>query len=390
MAVAPSDSLGDLSGLKYLVVGCGFFGAVMAERIASAMGEKVLVIDLRRHIGGNSYSYTEPDTKIEIHAYGSHIFHTSNSAVWEYVTSFEPFNNYLHKVYTKRRDHVYPMPINLHTINQFFGKAYGPDEARAFLENEIRKHCIASPSNLEEKAVSLIGRDLYEAFIKDYTWKQWDKDPRELPASIITRLPVRFNFNNRYFSDRWEGHPIRGYGTLFRKILAHPNISVGLGIDFFEIRNRIPKGCRIVYSGPIDRFFDYKHGVLGWRTSEFSWRRVETEDFQGTSVMNYADLGIPYTRIHEFRHYHPEREYPRKETIICEEYSRGAGEGDDPFYPISAEIDKKLFRLYKEECRAHPDVIFGGRLGNYVYIDMHQAVAMALNEFAELKKGLTK
>ena len=381
-----SRFIGDLSGLKFLVVGCGFYGAVMAERIASVLNEKVLVLDVREHIGGNAHSYTDSATNIEVHAYGSHIFHTSNAAVWEYVTSFEKFNSYRHKVYTTYQGQVYAMPINLHTINQFFRKNMAPDDARQFVLEEIRQSYIANPANLEEKAISLIGEKLYTAFVKGYTEKQWGCDARDLPSNIITRLPVRFDYNNRYFSDKWEGQPLGGYGALFQKIIKHKNISVELGINYFTIRDLVPRDCTIIYTGPIDRYFDYKLGVLGWRTVDFKWRREATGDFQGTAVMNYADKGVPYTRIHEFKHYHPERDNPIKQTIICEVFSRAAGRNDDPYYPINTEADKRMHSLYKELGKKTTKTIFGGRLGNYVYIDMHQAIAMALNDFDQLRR----
>lgn len=378
----------DFVGLKYLVVGAGFYGAVMAERIASILNERVAVIDVRRHIGGNSFSYTDKRTNIEVHAYGSHIFHTSNETVWNYVTSFATFNSYIHKVYTVHNKTVYAMPINLHTINQFFGKSFSPREARQFIKEEIRNDGIGNADNLEMKAISLVGRRLYEGFIKGYTEKQWGRSAARLPAGIITRLPVRFNYNNRYFSDKWEGQPVGGYGALFNRILKHQNISVYLGVDFFSIRDRISPACKVIYTGPIDRYFDYRFGVLGWRTVNLKWRSEATDDFQGTSVMNYADVDIPYIRVHEFKHYHPERKYCLNETIICEEYSRAAGMNDDPYYPIGADVDKKLFLMYKELAEQSRNTIFGGRLGNYVYIDMHQTVAMALNDFDQLKAEL--
>jgi len=380
--------IGELVGLRFLIVGAGFYGAVMAERIASVLGEKVLVIDVRNHAGGNSFSHTDTRTNIEIHAYGSHIFHTSSEPVWNYVSSFGKFNSYIHKVYTVHRGTVYPMPINLHTINQFYGKSFRPGEAREFIQEEVRHSLAEGPDNLERKAISLMGRRLYEALVKGYTEKQWGRSPAELPAGIISRLPVRFSYNDRYYSDRFEGQPVDGYGALFGRMLAHRNISLRLGVDFFEIRELIPADCRVVYSGPIDRFFDYRLGVLGWRTIDLKWRSEPTDSFQGTSVMNYADREVPYTRIHEFKHYHPERTYPLHETIICEEYPRAAGRDDDPCYPVDAEADKRLLSMYKNLARVVPNTIFGGRLGNYCYIDMHQAVAMALNDFVRLKARL--
>lgn len=365
----------------YLVVGAGFYGAVLAERIANDLGKKVTVIDKRDHIGGNSFSYADEKTNIEIHKYGSHLFHTSNKEVWDYLSRFTEFNDYQHVVYTTYKDKVYTMPINLETINSYYEKNLTPAQAYEFLQAEIKKYHIEDPQNLEEKAISLIGKPLYEAFIYGYTKKQWETDPKNLPANIITRLPVRYNYNHRYFKDKYEGLPIDGYGKVFEKMLDHENINIELGVDYFEIKDQIPNDVKVIYSGPVDRYFDYKHGVLGWRTIDFEVERKEMNDFQGTSVMNYAEADVPYTRIHEFKHYHPEREQSDKETIIFKEYSRTAGKEDDPYYPINTPQDKEMYAKYLAETKNEAGVIFGGRLGTYKYLDMHQVISMALNTY---------
>jgi UDP-galactopyranose mutase len=377
----------NFQGLKYLVVGAGFYGSVLAERIANDLKEKVLVIDLRNHIGGNSYSEIDPETGVEVHKYGSHIFHTSNQRVWEYLQKFTKFNNYRHRVLTNLKGELYSMPINLMTINKFFGTHLAPSEAQAFLQKKISAEQISQPKNLEEKAISLIGRELYEAFIKGYTQKQWETPLTQLPENIITRLPVRMNYNDFYFNDLYEGIPIEGYTKIFEKMLDHPSIEIQLGVDFFAVKNQIPSDCKIIYTGPIDRFFEYKFGSLGWRTTDFEIERKSLPDFQGISVVNYADLDVPYTRIHEFRHYHPERSIPSNKTTIFKEYSRTASEKDLPYYPINTEHDKKKLALYKAEAAKEKNVIFGGRLGNYVYIDMHQAISMALRAYDQMKNG---
>lgn len=379
------NNIGDVNGLKYLVVGCGFYGAVMAERIASVLGEKVLVIDRRDHPGGNSYSYKDPETGIEVHSYGSHIFHTSNKAVWDYISRFGSFNQYLHKVYSVHAGRVYALPINLHTINQFYGANYSPSDALALIENEKRGFEGQDHNNLEGKALSLIGKSLYEAFIKGYTHKQWGRDPLSLPPNIITRLPVRYNYNNRYFSDTWEGQPIDGYGGLFRRLLDHPNIELKLGVDYFDIRSQVPSECKVIYTGPIDQYFEFRFGRLGWRALDFVFEHVPVDDFQGTSVMNYADVEVPYTRIHEFKHYHPERQYVKGRTIICREYSKESNLDDTQAYPVNTDEDKKKMALYREAASGCRQVLFGGRLGTYTYVDMHQSVAMALNDFSSLR-----
>ncbi len=371
----------ELNNAKYLIVGAGFYGSVIAERIANELNEKVIVIDKRNHIGGNSYSFADKETNIEIHKYGSHLFHTSNREVWDYLSRFTDFNDYQHVVYTTYKGKVYTMPINLETINSYYEKNLTPSEAYEFLQTEIKKYHIETPQNLEEKAISLIGKPLYEAFIYGYTKKQWEIDPKNLPANIITRLPVRYNYNHRYFKDKYEGLPVDGYGKVFEKMLDHENITVKLEVDFFEIKDSIPAEVKVIYSGPVDRYFDYKHGVLGWRTIDFEIERKEMNDFQGTSVMNYAEADVPYTRIHEFKHYHPEREQSDKETIIFKEFSRTAGKEDDPYYPINTPEDKEMYAKYLAETKDESHVIFGGRLGTYKYLDMHQVISMALNTF---------
>ena len=370
----------------FLIVGAGFYGSVIAERIANELNEKVLIIDKRDHIGGNSYSYADKETNIEIHKYGSHLFHTSNKEVWDYLSRFTEFNDYQHVVYTTYKGKVYTMPINLETINSYYEKNLTPNEAYEFLQAEIKKYQIEKPKNLEEKAISLIGKPLYEAFIYGYTKKQWETDPKNLPANIITRLPVRYNYNHRYFKDKYEGLPVDGYGKVFERMLDHKNIEIKLGVDFFDIKESIPADVKVIYTGPIDKYFDYKHGVLGWRTIDFEIERKEMKDFQGTSVMNYAQADVPYTRIHEFKHYHPEREQSDKETIIFKEYSRTAGKGDDPYYPINTPEDKEMYAKYLAETKNEKNVIFGGRLGTYSYLDMHQVISMALKKFESLSK----
>jgi len=377
-----------MSQRKFLIVGAGFYGAVIAERIANDLNLPVRIIDKRSHIGGNSYSYTDEETNIEIHKYGSHLFHTSDEEVWNYLGRFTKFNDYQHKVYTTYNGKVYTMPINLETINSFYEKNLTPDEAYKFLLEEIEKYKIESPKNLEEKAISLIGKPLYEAFIYGYTKKQWETDPKNLPANIITRLPVRFNYSNRYFKDIYEGLPIDGYGKVFEKMLSNDNIELQLGVDFFDIKNTVDENTTVIYSGPVDKYFEYKFGVLGWRTIDFEIETKETNDFQGCSVMNYAEAEVPYTRIHEFKHYHPEREQSKDKTIVFKEFSRNAGKEDEPYYPINTPEDKEMYKKYLEATKLVENTIFGGRLGTYKYLDMHQVISMALNTYRSQIKPL--
>ncbi|MEV5751758.1 UDP-galactopyranose mutase [Actinoallomurus sp. NPDC052308] len=360
-----------------VVAGAGLFGLTVAERCARELGLRVLVVERRDHIGGNAYSETEPSTGIEVHRYGAHLFHTSNERVWEYVNRFTAFTDYRHRVFTVFKNRVYPMPINLGTICEFFGRVMSPDEARALIAGQAAE--ITDPANLEEKAISLIGRPLYEAFIRGYTAKQWQTDPRELPAGIITRLPVRYTFDNRYFADRYEGLPVDGYTAWLERMADHPRIEVRLDTDFFDLdaAGNVP----VVYTGPLDRYFGHREGALGWRTLDFELEVLPTGDFQGTPVMNYADEDVPYTRVHEFRHFHPERKYPGDRTVIMHEYSRFAGPADEPYYPIDTPADRAMLDRYRELARAEKDVLFGGRLGTYKYLDMHMAIASALTMF---------
>jgi UDP-galactopyranose mutase len=367
-----------------VVVGSGFFGLTVAERAASELDKRVLVLERRPHIGGNAYSEAETETGIEIHRYGAHLFHTSNQRVWEYVNRFTAFTGYQHRVFARVGDQVYAFPLNLALINQFFGRSHTPDEARALIAEQAGVIDTKEAANLEEKAISLIGRPLYEAFVKGYTAKQWQTDPTELDASIIARLPVRYTFDNRYFNDRFEGLPVDGYTAWLSKMADHPNIDVRLNVDYFAVRDRIPPGTPTVYTGPLDRYFDHSEGALTWRTLDFEQEVVPTGDFQGTSVVNYNDVDVPYTRVLEFRHFHPERDYPSDKTVIVREYSRFAQPGDEPYYPIGTPEDRAKLTRYRALARketANSGVLFGGRLGTYKYLDMHMAIGSALTMF---------
>jgi UDP-galactopyranose mutase len=371
-----------------LIVGSGFFGLTIAERCARELDLKVQIIDRRDHLGGNAYSEADPETGIEVHKYGAHLFHTSNERVWEYVNRFTSFTSYQHRVYTTHRGEVFPLPINLGTINQFQRAAYSPDEARAWVAEQAAQ-LTGEPSNLEEKAISLIGQPLYEAFIKQYTAKQWQTDPRELGADIISRLPVRYTYNNRYFADTHEGLPTDGYAAWLERMADHPNITVTLEADFFDETQPFNKAASVgnvpvVYTGPVDRYFDYAHGALSWRTLDFESEVLPTGDFQGTAVMNYADDDVAYTRIHEFKHFHPERDYPSDRTVIMREFSRFAEGDDEPYYPVNTPTDRERLLSYRALAKAEPNVLFGGRLGTYQYLDMHMAIGSALSMFDNL------
>jgi UDP-galactopyranose mutase len=364
-----------------VIVGSGFFGLTIAERCAADLGLQVLVLERRPHIGGNAYSEADPETGIEVHRYGAHLFHTSNKRVWDYVNRFTDFTGYQHHVYTSHRGQVFPMPINLGTINQFFDSAYSPDEARALIREQAAELGEKEPENFVEKGVSLIGRPLYEAFIAHYTAKQWQTDPEKLSPDIISRLPVRYTYDNRYFNDTYEGLPVDGYTAWLERMAAHDNIEVRLDTDFFDVRDDHVGRVPVVYTGPVDEYFGSSEGELSWRTLDFEREVVETGDFQGTSVMNYPDPEVPFTRIHEFRHFHPERDYPGDRTVIMREYSRFAEKGDEPYYPVNTAEDREKLLRYRELARKEPMVLFGGRLGTYKYLDMHMAIGSALSMY---------
>ena len=366
-----------------VVVGSGFFGLTIAERCAADLGLRVLVLERRNHLGGNAYSEPEPSTGIEIHRYGAHLFHTSNARVWEYANQFTAFTGYQHRVFSAYQGKVYPLPINLGTICEYFGRLMSPDEARALVAEQAAEVAAGTAENLEQKAISLIGRPLYEAFIRGYTAKQWQTDPASLPAEIIARLPVRYTFDNRYFSDTFEGLPVQGYTAWLERMASHPNIEIRLSTEFADVRAGTVGQVPVVYTGPLDAYFDYAAGDLGWRTLDFEQEVVGTGDFQGTPVMNYADEDVPYTRIHEFRHFHPERDwYPEDKTVIMREYSRFASRGDEPYYPINTAEDRARLLTYRELAAREEGVLFGGRLGTYQYLDMHMAIGSALSMYA--------
>ena len=369
--------------IDLVIVGSGFFGLTVAERCATDLGLRVLILDRRPHIGGNAYSEPEPETGIEVHRYGAHLFHTSNERVWEYVNRFTAFTGYQHRVFSVYKGRVYPLPINLGTICEYFGQVMSPDEARALIAEQAAEIDPDQVSNLEQKAISLVGRPLYEAFFRGYTAKQWQTDPVNLPPEVISRLPVRYTFNNRYFSDTHEGLPVDGYTRWLERMADHPNIEVRLNTEFASLRARPGRqACRWCTPGRSTRTSVTRPGDLGWRTLDFDTEVLPTGDFQGTPVMNYADEDVPYTRIHEFRHFHPERDwYPKDKTVIMREYSRFAEHGDEPYYPINTPEDRARLLTYRELAGREDGVLFGGRLGTYKYLDMHMAIGSALSMY---------
>jgi UDP-galactopyranose mutase len=370
-----------LSKPDLVVVGSGFFGLTIAERCANELGLDVLVLERRSHLGGNAYSEVDPETGIEVHVYGAHLFHTSNERVWEYVNRFTTFTGYQHRVFARYQGQVYSFPMNLALINQFFGRSHTPDEARALIAQQASEIETERAQNLEEKAISLIGRPLYEAFVKGYTAKQWQTDPKELSPDIITRLPVRYTFDNRYFNDTHEGLPTDGYTAWLTRMADHPKIEVRLDTDFFDVADDYRGTVPIVYTGPVDEYFGNSEGRLSWRTVDLEREVRDVDDFQGTSVVNYNDQDVPYTRILEFKHFHPERTYLPGKTVIVHEYSRFAEPDDEPYYPVNTAEDRAVLKKYRDLAKQEPMVLFGGRLGTYQYLDMHMAIGSALSMF---------
>lgn len=352
----------------YLIVGAGFFGAVFSHEM-KLRGKKCLVIDRRAHIGGNCY--TEPIVGINVHKYGAHIFHTSDREIWNYINRFAEFNNYINSPVAIYNDELYNLPFNMNTFAKMWG-IKTPEEAKEIIKKQVEKLIISEPKNLEEQAVKLVGSDIYEKLVKGYTEKQWGRKCSELPAFIIKRLPLRFTFDNNYFNDRYQGIPIGGYTQIFEKLLD--GIEVRLNENYKDLR-----GAKIaektIYTGCIDEFFDYKFGALEYRSVRFENEILEKENYQGNAVVNYTSSDIPYTRIIEHKHF----EFgSQPETVISREYSAEWKPGIEPYYPINDEKNSMLFEHYKTLAQSRPDVIFGGRLGQYRYYDMDMVIRAAL------------
>ncbi|MGN0887183.1 MAG: UDP-galactopyranose mutase [Candidatus Spyradenecus sp.] len=365
-----------------LVVGAGLWGCVVARELAEA-GNRVLVLEARSLPGGNARSQIDPKTGIECHCYGAHIFHTSDERVWAYARRFVSFTDYRHRVLTEHDGKVYFMPLGLALINAFYGTNLKPADVPGFIAGEVAKAGLTGePRNLEEQAISLIGRPLYEAFIKGYTQKQWNTDPKDLPSFIIRRLPVRANYDIGYFNDPHQGVPREGYFALFANLLDHPAITVRYNTDYLAQREAFPAELPVFYSGPLDAYFNYRYGALPWRGLRFEWETKPVRDWQGCTVMNYADASVPYTRIHEFKHFHPEREavHQSEKTIICREFPADWKLGDIPYYPVNTAASAELLAKYQADAAACPNVIFGGRLGEYRYYDMDKVIARALDQ----------
>lgn len=358
--------------MKVMLVGAGLSGAVIGRALAEA-GHECRIIDARAHIGGNCFTERDAQTNVMMHVYGPHIFHTDDEEVWNYVNRFTTFMPFQNRVKTTSQGAVYSLPVNLHTINHFFGKTMSPDEARTFIASKADT-TIAEPQNFEEQALRFVGRELYEAFFKGYTEKQWGCSPRALPASILKRLPVRFNYDDNYFFHRFQGMPRDGYTPLIEAILDHPNITVELSTPYSAELGKTAD--HIFWSGPLDGYFGYKLGRLGYRTLDFESFTYEG-DYQGCAVMNYGDREVPWTRITEHKHFSP---WEQHEGSVCyREFSRSAEPDDTPYYPIRLVEEKSLLEQYVDLANAQDKVTFVGRLGTYRYLDMDVTIREALD-----------
>lgn len=360
----------------YLIVGAGLYGAVMAHELTQ-MGKSCLVIDRRDHIAGNIYCEKIED--INVHKYGAHIFHTSNKDVWEYINQFAEFNNYINSPIAVYKDELYNLPFNMNTFSKMWG-IRTPQEAKDMIEKQVKESGITEPKNLEEQALSLGGRDVYEKLIKGYTEKQWGRDCKDLPAFIIRRLPFRFTYDNNYFNDRYQGIPIGGYTAIAEKMLE--GCDVKTGVDFFELRKEEPDIAeKIIFTGMIDEYFDYKFGALEYRSVRFETEVLDCDNYQGNAVVNYTEREVPYTRIIEHKHF----EFGKQpKTVISREYSSEWNVGMEPYYPVNDEKNNALFARYRELADQEENVIFGGRLGNYKYYDMDKVIEAALEAVKSL------
>lgn len=355
----------------YLVVGSGLFGSIFAHE-ANKRGKKCLVIDKRNHIGGNIYC--ENIEEINVHKYGAHIFHTNNKDIWDYVNSFVEFNRYTNCPVANYKGELYNLPFNMNTFYQLW-KVKTPKEAMDKIELQVREANIDEPRNLEEQAIKLVGKDIYEKLIKGYTEKQWGKKANELPAFIIKRLPVRLTFDNNYFNDKYQGIPVGGYNKIIEKMLD--GIEVRLNTDFFENRKELEQiSDKIVFTGMIDEFYNYRFGALEYRSLKFRHEILNEENYQGNAVINYTEYEIPYTRIIEHKHF----EYGNQpKTVITKEYPEKWNKGDEPYYPINDIKNNNLYSKYKKLADEESHVIFGGRLAQYKYYDMHHVIEQALD-----------
>lgn len=356
----------------FIIVGSGLYGAVSAYELTKK-GKKCLVLEKRNHIGGNIY--TKEIEGIQVHEYGAHIFHTHDKKIWDYMNQFAEFNQYINQPVARYKNECYNLPFNMNTFTKLWPDVFTPLDAMRKIEEEKKDFHIENPKNLEEQAINLVGKTIYEKLVKGYTAKQWGKPCTELPAFIIKRLPVRFIFDNNYFNDRYQGIPIGGYTKVIEKMLS--GIEVRLNVDFFEKKDEyIKQAKKIIYTGPIDQYFDYCYGALEYRTVHFEKEILDCANYQGNAVINYTEYEVPYTRIIEHKHFEFDTTSPK--TVISKEYSSTWKLGDEPYYPVNDEANGALYQQYKKLADKEQNVIFGGRLGQYKYFDMDDVIASAL------------
>lgn len=360
---------------KFLIAGAGFSGAVLANQLAKELDSTIDVWDERDHVGGNCHTKRDAETNVMVHEYGPHIFNTDKKEIWDFVNSFVEFKPFINRVKANYKGNIYSLPVNLHTINQFFNKTFGPEEARAFIES-LGDKTIIDPQSFEEQALKFLGKDLYHAFFYGYTKKQWGCEPSELPASILKRLPVRFNYNDNYYNNPYQGIPVNGYTELVEKLLDSPKVNITLNKKFKYSNEQFEVYDHIFYTGPIDAFFDYKFGRLGYRTVTFE-KYTADGDHQGNAVINYCDESVPHTRVHEHKHFAPWEEHEK--TVYFKEFSKETTEEDIPYYPKRLDADKKILEAYRAEAIQSSNLSFLGRLATYRYMDMHHVIGEALN-----------
>jgi UDP-galactopyranose mutase len=360
------------------IAGAGLFGLTVARLCAEKLDRRVTIFETREHIGGNAYSYVDKKTNIDIHKYGSHIFHTSNQKVWDFVNRFSSWIPYEHKVFSFSQNEIFSLPVNLSTIEKFTGRNMSSEEARIWIENATRTS-IAEPENFEELAISSVGNEIYERLFKGYSIKQWGSSPSMIQSNVFKRLPIRFDYNNNYFSDDFQAIPSKGYGEFLENLANHKNIEIVTGAKHKGIEQQ--DSTPLIFTGPIDAYFKHSYGVLPWRTLDFEVTTLSMNRYQDYPVLNYADVDVPWTRIHEFKHFPTELRHKAGFTVIAKEFSRAAESNDEPYYPVEGEVSRATLLRYRELAKRSQNVLFAGRLGSFKYLDMHMAIASAMSYF---------
>jgi len=360
------------------IAGAGLFGLTVARLCAEELDRRVIIFETRDHIGGNAYSYVDQKTNIDIHKYGSHIFHTSNQKVWDFVNRFSSWLPYEHKVYSSSQNEIFSLPVNLSTIEKFAGRNMTSEEAKIWIMDATRS-ATQDPKNFEELAISSVGVEIYERLFKGYSIKQWGSPPSRLQSNVFKRLPIRFDYNNNYFSDDFQAIPSKGYGEFLETLANHENIEVMTGVKHKGIEQQ--DSTPLIFTGPIDSYFKHSYGVLPWRTLDFEMTTIAEHRFQDYPVLNYADVDVPWTRIHEFKHFPSELHHKAGFTVVAKEFSRAAESNDEPYYPIEGDLSREALLKYRELAKQSQNVLFAGRLGSFKYLDMHMAIASAMSYF---------